>query len=144
MSGLDHLEGETVAILADGSYSTGTVSNGQITLSRASTLVHIGLPYVADLESLNISAFHKKKNISSLSILFKDSRGAKMGRDSNNLDDIRFSDEADGENPPALFSGAKVAGVSGTYEYEARIFIRQDAPLPVTILSIAPEVTIAS
>lgn len=53
VSGLSHLEGQSVAVLADGEYSTGyTVRNGEITLSKAVTNVHVGLPVDAYMSSL--------------------------------------------------------------------------------------------
>ncbi|NIP24477.1 MAG: hypothetical protein GWN55_16270, partial [Phycisphaerae bacterium] len=53
VTGLDHLEGETVVALADGGVETGlTVNSGSVTLSRAAGVIHIGLNYYSDLESL--------------------------------------------------------------------------------------------
>lgn len=148
LSGLDHLEGEDVSVLADGEVVEGkTVSSGQITIPNASTLVHIGLPYTSDLESLNIEigdqigATHgRKKIVSSANVHFLKTRGAKVGADEDNLNEMMFSDEADGDNPPALFDGKKEVTFTNAYGKEKRVLIRQDAPLPITVLSIIPEV----
>ncbi len=62
LSGLFHLEGYKVSIFADGyviaspnneAYEEYTVTNGRITLSRPYAVIHVGLPYVADLETLD-------------------------------------------------------------------------------------------
>ena len=55
ISGLDHLEGETVTVLNNGAVeSTKTVSSGAITLTNATTKCHVGLAYDAELESVNV------------------------------------------------------------------------------------------
>ena len=53
ISGLDHLEGQSVSILADGStHPNKTVSGGSITLERSSTKVNIGLGYTSLLQTI--------------------------------------------------------------------------------------------
>ena len=55
-SGLDHLEGEAVAVLADGNEITGlTVSGGSITLDREASVVHVGLAYTPAIELLDMA-----------------------------------------------------------------------------------------
>lgn len=52
-TGLWHLEGETVSILADGVVlDPQVVTNGQVTLDTPAYKVHVGLPYVSDFQSL--------------------------------------------------------------------------------------------
>lgn len=54
--GLDHLEGESVSVLGDGRpLGEFTVIDGAITLSDAPNVVHAGLAYTAELESMNIA-----------------------------------------------------------------------------------------
>lgn len=46
VTGLDHLEGETVSVLADGGVVEGlVVDNGEITLPTAASKITVGLPY---------------------------------------------------------------------------------------------------
>lgn len=58
IGGVEHLLGQTVSVLGDGKYlNQYTVSAaGEVTLasSAAPTVVHIGLPYTATLESMNL------------------------------------------------------------------------------------------
>ena len=55
-AGLSHLEGKTVSILADGAvHPQKVVSSGSVTLDRASSVVHIGLPYNSDLQTLPLA-----------------------------------------------------------------------------------------
>ena len=52
-SGLDHLEGKTVSILADGAVMAQTVvTGGSVTIAEPASKVHIGLPITADLVTL--------------------------------------------------------------------------------------------
>ena len=53
ISGISWLEGKTVNILADGAvHPQKVVSSGSITLDRAASVVHLGLPYESDLNTL--------------------------------------------------------------------------------------------
>jgi hypothetical protein len=55
ITGLDHLEGETVKVWADGYLQADqTVESGQITLERAASVVQIGLGYTHKWRSLKI------------------------------------------------------------------------------------------
>lgn len=148
ISGLDHLEGKDVSVLANGEVVEGkTVSSGQITLDNAATLVHVGLPYTSDLETLNIETGDsrggtqgRKKIVTEATIHFKDTRGAFVGSDENYLNEMPFSNEADGEQPPSLFTGKKSITFTDNYTKEKTVFIRQTAPLPISVLSIIPVV----
>ncbi len=71
-AGLDHLEGETVSVMADGalpaSQQTYVVSGGQITLIVPAAIVNIGLPYIGTMQLLplggdtqNVSHTKKRK-----------------------------------------------------------------------------------
>ena len=56
ISGLDHLQGKTVAVFADGLKQTSkVVAGGQITLDTAASKVQVGLPYTAKLLTLNLN-----------------------------------------------------------------------------------------
>lgn len=54
VSGLSHLEGQTVAICADGATRPNqVVTGGQVTIpAPAASVVHVGLPYVSALDTL--------------------------------------------------------------------------------------------
>ena len=57
LSGLLHLEGQTVDIVADGSaHPSKTVSNGSITLDRSSSNVHVGLKFDSILKTMRVDA----------------------------------------------------------------------------------------
>jgi hypothetical protein len=148
LTGLDHLEGETVSVLADGAtHPDVTVSSGSVTLSRTATVAHVGLPYTSTLQTLRIeagaadgTAQGKKKRISRITYRFYKTLGAKQGPDSNTLDLIPFRSSADSQDaPPALFSGDKEVEFPRTWDKDGYITIVQDQPLPMSVVAIMPE-----
>lgn len=148
ISGLDHLEGETVTILADGAtHPDRTVSGGSITLARSASVVHIGLAYESDIETLNIEAGAadgtsqgKTKRIHRVALRLYKTLGLKYGHDSSSLDVMTFRTSADAmNNPPALFTGDKSINWNGYYETAGTMYFRQDQPLPFTLLGLFPQ-----
>ena len=147
-TGLDHLEGKTVSILADGNvHPAKTVSGGSVTLDHSAKVVHIGLPYTCDLETMNVEFQAKdgtiqsrNKRISKATIRFEQSRGAWAGTTFNKLYEIKMrSNEAYGD-PVALFTGDKdMPTISGS-GIKGRVCIRSTDPLPITVLAIISEV----
>jgi hypothetical protein len=150
ISGLDHLEGETVTSLGDGVVETGhVVTSGSITLSRQASFVHVGIPYVSELETLDIeiiadtgSTQGRFKAMTSATIFFKDTREARVSTSGRpeTIRDINFKDEADGEAPTPLFTGSKQDVAVSAYAVQERIKIEQVEPLPIHIKRIIPDV----
>ncbi len=57
ITGLDHLEGQTVSVLANGStHPDRTVTGGSITLARSATKVKVGLKYTSLLQTMRLDA----------------------------------------------------------------------------------------
>ena len=151
ISGLDHLEGQTVSVLADGSlHPNVTVSSGAVTLQRSVTKAHIGLPFTSKVETLRIdggsalgSSQGKIKRISEVTIRLFRSVGLKVGTSSSELDIVPFRDSGDAMSTAIpLFTGDKTVEFRGGYDDDATIVIQQDQPLPMTILAIFPTVSV--
>ena len=147
LSGLTHLEGQTVSILADGAtHPTKTVSSGAVGLDRAAKKVKIGLPYTSLLQTMRIDAGSqngtsqgKTKRIYEITLRLFETVGVEVGPDLNNLERIPFRTSADPMNegiPP--FTGDKEVEFRGNYDTDGFIFVRQTQPLPLTILSLYP------
>jgi hypothetical protein len=147
ISGLNHLEGQTVHILADGAtHPTKIVSSGSITLDRASTDVKIGLGYNSILQTMRLDAGSqngtsqaKTKRIYEITIRLYESIGVEVGENLNNMERIPFRTSADVMDqglPP--FTGDKTVEFRGNYETDGFIFVRQTQPLPLTVLSLYP------
>jgi hypothetical protein len=147
-SGLDHLEGETVAICADGAVRPdAVVTGGEVTLTREASVVHIGLPYESKMRTLRPegggnagTAQGKVKRYGEASIRLFQSLFLKYGRDENNLKPLPFRSTGDpmGDSP-ALFSGDKDLPIDDKYTTEGWFWIAQDKPYPLTILAIMPK-----
>lgn len=149
ISGLEHLEGYTVAILADGNVlPKRTVENGKVLLGNKYKKVHVGLPIDAEIKTLPIdftaqdgTYLSRKKRIAAVTLLLKDSRGGLFGMKENELNEFKWrSNEAYGE-PISLQTGKfKVTIKSATYDETQQIIIKQPDPLPMTVLSLIPEI----
>ena len=151
ITGLDHLEGETVQILADGSsHANKTVTCGGIALDRSAQKVHVGLNYDSILQTLRIEAGAaqgvaqgKIKRINEITVRLHRTLGVEVGGDLDNMENIPFrSSAALMGSPVALFSGDKKIELRDDYGTDGHVFVRQTQPLPLTVLSIYPEVTV--
>ena len=148
ISGLDHLEGQTVSILADGAtHPDKTVSSGSITLDRSATNVKVGLAYKSILQTMRLDAGSqngtsqgKTKRIYEITIRLYESIGVEVGESLSNMERIPFRTSSDpmDEGIP-VFTGDKAVEFRGNYDTDGFIFVRQTQPLPLTVLSLYPE-----
>lgn len=148
-TGLDHLEGETVSILADGTVlAQQAVSGGSITLDYPAGVVHIGLPYTAEIETLDVTIFggdpirDRAKCIPKVAVVVEDTVGLKIGPDAANLDPLVMREDEYYTDPIELQTDVFTAHPATTWNKTGRVLIRQDDPLPATILAIFPQVEI--
>ena len=147
ISGLSHLEGQVVAILADGStHPNKTVSSGAITLERSAKNVKVGLAFTSLLQTMRLDAGSqdgtsqgKTKRIYDITVRMFETIGIEVGPDLDNMERIPFRSSAnlmDEGIPP--FTGDKEIEFRGNYETDGFIYVRQTQPLPFTILSLYP------
>ena len=147
ISGLTHLEGQVVSILADGAtHPNKTVSSGAITLDRASKNVKVGLAFTSLLQTMRIDAGSqdgtsqgKTKRIYDITVRMFETIGIEVGPDLSEMERIPFRTSAnlmDEGIPP--FTGDKEVEFRGNYETDGFIYVRQTQPLPFTILSLYP------
>ncbi len=146
--GLDHLEGETVAILADGNvHPQRVVASGSIDMETPAFLVHAGLPITAEVETLDIATYggetirDKKKLISEVGFQVESARGLKAGPDSDHLREYKQRSTELYDLPVGLYTGLVEVSIDGRWDKNARVVVRQEDPLPVQILSIIPKIT---
>lgn len=152
ISGLDHLEGETVTILADGAtHPDKTVASGTITLDRSTSVAQIGLSYNATLQTLRVEAGAadgtsqgKTKRINNVTFRFDQTGvGLWYGPDTTTMDELQLRDPSvpmgsavpifDGDKGPLVWPAG--------YEKDGRITIQHRLPLPCTLLAIMPQLT---
>jgi hypothetical protein len=153
ISGLSHLEGEAVQILADGAPVPGkVVSSGAITLDDPASIVHVGLGYNTDFETQRIigggrlgPGIGDTVKISSVHIRLYETLGVRIGQGprADNLERFIFrsgDDPMDRALP--IFSGDIFVPLESRHDTEPTIFVRQDQPLPLTVLAITADADI--
>jgi len=148
ISGLTHLAGETVNVLADGValFDQVVSTAGVLTLANAASLVHIGYGYNADIGSLRLAlpdpegtSQAKLGRIDHLVLRLHASMGGQFGPDAAHLEDLDLTDPDQLlDEVPAPFTGDIEVAFDGPWETEASFFIRQNHPLPFTVLAVLP------
>lgn len=144
LSGLDHLEGETVKIIINGAtHPDKVVSSGSISLDIATTDAVVGLGYSSLLQTMRIDEGSgitdqtKTKRIYDVTVRFFETVGAKVGPNEDNLDIIPFRDSSAAMTAPVpLFTGDKSTEFPSDYGTDGFVVVKQDQPLPMTILAI--------
>lgn len=150
ITGLDYLEGEEVAILADGALRPRqVVESGEITFAGpAASIVHVGLPYSGRLTLLPFepgdlaeALTANRSRIVEIGLLFYRTVLAKVGILGKTLEVVgrRLTTDNLGEPLPPRTDFQRVP-VESNSEYRNRIVVEQDEPLPCTILSVQPVV----
>lgn len=149
ITGLGHLEGETVSVLADGAVQgQKVVTNGQITLDLEASKVHVGLPYDSDLETLpmylEMEAFGQSnvKNVNSISVRLLESSSLDAGPSFDKLLPIKTRTVEPFGSPPSLVSGRYRSVLTGLWDTDGTVCMRQSNPLPVTITQLVIEVAV--
>jgi hypothetical protein len=135
---LAHLEGETVAVCANGgAHPDCTVSSSSVTLNEFYNKVHIGLPYNSNLQPMRLQPQAETKRIYKLVANFYETLGCQAGPDEDNLDRYEFSTSSDTmDEPPPLSSDPKEMLFEAPFGREGDIYIRQAQPLPLTLRAI--------
>ncbi|MCM8743624.1 hypothetical protein [Pseudomonas koreensis] len=149
ISGLAHLEGKTVSILADGSvHPQRVVTGGTVVLQEFAAVAHIGLPYDSDMETLDLelknaneTVLDKKIAVTLLTVMVEESRGIFAGNDKNSLYEAKTERDTY-EQPLDPLTGQTEIIIPNNWQGKGRVFIRQSDPLPLTVLAVIPEVTI--
>jgi hypothetical protein len=149
ITGLWHLEGETVSILADAAvHPTRVVTNGAVTLDASYSVVHIGLPYSSRLRTLPLSmeaaaaGQGTRKNVNEVHIRVAQSSLVKAGSTFDKLTSFPARAVSDDYGqPPALRTGELSFKITPTWSQDGAVCVEQDQPLPLTVLSMTLDVT---
>jgi hypothetical protein len=150
ITGLDHLEGMDVSVLADGNVVKGlTVESGSITIPDASTKVHVGLSYeprvcTVAIDSADGNIRGASKSVSEVKVLVNATRGGWVGPKGNDdlLIEVKPRTVADGYDTIALREQELRVNISADWSEDGQVCIVQRDPLPMTILAIIPETDI--
>jgi len=151
VSGLAHLEGETVAIMADGgNHPSKVVTGGEITLDRKYSKVNVGLPYISYAQPMSTdvsdgmqSNQNAKKKMSKLEVKVKDSVGMLAGPNLENLERVRVVQTNGAMGTPLkAFTGVYSIPISGRHKEEYAPYLVQDKPQPLEILGFVSPISI--
>lgn len=152
ISGLDHLEGLTVTVLADGGLDKPdkVVSGGAISLAYNYFVITAGLPYTQKIQTLpqeigseRGTAQGKIQRISQVGFKVNNSHtGFYYGKDEDNLDKVQFRQGSTLMGvPEALYTGIiPNLSFNGDYAYGAQMWVENLDPLPIELLSIITSV----
>ncbi len=151
ISGLSHLEGKTVSILADGAVlPQEVVVGGAIAIDRAAVKITAGLQYLSDLQTLpltlNIDAFGqgRVKNINKAWVRVFNSSGIFVGPSTSELVEAKQRSTEPYGTPPALKTDEIQVVLTPTWGQSGQIYIRQSDPLPLTIVGITFEAVVGA
>jgi len=158
LSGLGHLKGQAVVALADGNVVRDlTVSSGgSITLPRSASKVHVGLPMTAALQTLELDLGNvaglgavqgRNKSVSNTMLRVERTRGIFVGprdgdRDSDWMVEWKQREGEAWNEAIGLYTGDLDITPMTDWSRGGNIWIKQFDPLPMTILAVAPDVTI--
>lgn len=149
LTGLWHLEGAAVQILADGAVVLGkTVTGGSVTLDVAASVVSVGLGYTSDLMTLPLSLEGVAaggqgilKNVNTVHLRVTQSSLVRAGPTFDDLVEYPAREVSDPYgSPPALRTGQLDFDIPPDWNSDGALCVRQDQPLPLTVLSIALDV----
>lgn len=162
---LTGLEGKAVSVFADGFVvaspnnpaitTTVTVTGGTVTLDEAYAHIKVGLPYMGDLETLDIdtpsgaSFKESAMAVSRVGIFVEKSntRGTFVGLQPptddltdpvQNLDEVKGREVVSYSDPLVLVSDYVEVNVPSRWSKGGRVFIRQVDPVPMTVLAVMP------
>lgn len=148
VSGLDHLEGETVKVLADGSVlSPRVVVNGQISLDQAASRIIVGLPFTCRAKTLpliapgeNIEA--KRKRVIAVSMRLNNSRALRVGDSYDRVYELPERTNEEWGNPIRPINGLVRTPIGSTWDEDSFTYFLLEDPLPVTLLSLVQSVEV--
>ena len=149
IGGLSHLEGKTVSILADGAVQPQrVVTGGVVSVPRPATVIHVGLPYQSDLQTLpvamQIDGFGqgRYKNVNKAWLRVYQSSGIFVGPDVDNLVEAKQRTTEPYGTPPALKTQEILVMTTPKWADAGQVYVRQSDPLPLTVISLTLEIAI--
>jgi hypothetical protein len=151
ITGLDHLNGETVQVLGDGVVlDDEVVSDGSITphLNGIITPVlkaHVGLAFTSTLQPMRIvlgDSMGANTHVGNMVVSFMNTGAAQTGVKLTDLKDVNFSDPrwTNSATIAGLFTGECRVSNGGNFDPLNPIFVSTDKPVPLTVRCMIPDV----
>ena len=145
ITGLTWLEDETVSILADGAVEPQqVVKDGKITLTYPAEIVHIGLPFMADMKTLpaalalqdgSYGSGHKK-NVREVFFRVVNSSGTQAGPSFDKLAEYPARSTEFAGSAPDPITDEVGFQIQPQWSQGGQVCVRQKYPLPLRIVSM--------
>jgi hypothetical protein len=140
ITGLGHLEGETVAVFADGEVQDNkTVSSGAITIDSAST-VQVGLPYTMKVRSMRLAVPQDNetlqtriKRVSEVVVRYIRSLLGQVGQEYDGTEYLQDVAATNSDDSQDIDNDVRPA--QGGFSEDAYTTIVSSDPVPFTVLS---------
>lgn len=148
ISGLWHLEGEEVSILADGSvFPKQVVTNGKVVLSDGVSKCLVGLGFQSAARTLpptipNTPVESRRKRVVGVGVRLQETRGLKIGRTLDQLYELRERTTELYSSPTFTVNGMKYKIISTNWDTDGQTYFVQDDPLPATLLGLVPDLEV--
>ena len=151
ITGLDHLEGETVCVLADGIKGSYIVSGNQITLSVPADTVIVGLPITSEFEPFDLEVqfkggdtYGKRKQLYDSKLMVWRSLGGSIAHDGQDYQDLIYhtAGETVDESVPLKDGWIEVFHES-SYARQKYWRIKHDEPHPFTLQAVIQSFTVS-
>jgi hypothetical protein len=149
ISGMTHLPGETIDILADGAVQPSKVvsAGGTVSLSDPACTVHMGYAYKSQGKMLRLNAgaadgtaIGKTQRSHRMGIMLHRSLGLKIGVNFEEMTRLTFRKTSDKKSRPVpLFTGILSEELEADYDFENQFCWEQDQPLPSMLLALMPQ-----
>jgi hypothetical protein len=147
---IDHLEGVTVSVLADGAVVSGlTVTNGAITLPSPATKVQVGLGYTTDVQTLPLALQEVQavgqgtmKSVDYAYLRVYRTGILKVGPAIDRLTTFPPRTNENYDTPPRLRSEMLDLLVNPDISQDAQLWIQSSDPTPLTVSALAMKVMI--
>lgn len=145
ITGLTWLEGETVSILADGAVEPQqVVKDGKITLTYPAEIVHVGLPFTADMKTLPVAMALQdssygsghKKNVREVLFRVVNSSGTQAGPSFDKLSEYPSRSTEFAGNVPEPITDEIGFQIQPQWSQSGQVCVRQKYPLPLRIVSM--------
>lgn len=149
ISGLSHLEGESVVVWGGGKdLGSYTVSSGAITVSEAVTDACVGLTYTAQFKSTKLlyagGELTKKRKINQLGLVLYNThyQGLQYGPDFNTLDNLPLTKDGTTVSADTVYSefDEEDFHFKGQWDSNSRLCLQATAPRPVTVLAAVMDI----
>jgi hypothetical protein len=154
LSGLSHLEGQSVYVWNGAKQGPFTVSSGAITLTSAVTSAIVGLPFTSALETLSPEAAARggtaqtrEGRISEVYLRLNRSMHGKAGPTDGALEDLDYAASTDNVgnygSPTVMFTGDVRVPIAMEWGRQKRIRIEHSDPSPFHCLGLITEIRVS-